>query len=1177
MGFKNKLLSAMLPLSIGILGMAWQIAPAASSPLDYKTFVNGSGLWICEPAGIMLYRNDTKSVRNIVLSDTVTGDSILDVAENSATLWVLARSGVYQIDFATTTVERLPGEKKGAPGDRLGIDDDYAWAALGDTLWRFDKLGREWFPYPMASSGAALHGVFSSGANVYCVLPSSVKIFSTKDEKWLEFPNKKGITLSPQSRFFLDRDVLLLVDGQNLFRYLISSQSWDAVKAPSPVIDMLSQDSTLYYLTASGMFKYATAASVIQPQDIPDLSRVRSFTRQQDTLICATEANFIKYDMRSKSSGNIQAPQNIGDFRVLKTLMLGGSLVIICPQNIGVYNQSTQFWENVPITAGGAKLRRLQWNDDNGLKLTYAKGYSTQLKGSIQKDYLIDSLKSDNDTSFLYFMSPRPIANLTLHTVFPKGRYLDAYFDNSDITQVPKKGIFFRGASEDRLESARLGTNTVDISQSKTIPSAQYEGAGAVLQSKSSLSTRDRRIVKVQTGAGLLISKTINKVIPYSETGIYNVKDVTDASSGPAEIIVPGSLTVNIDGEEIDTAKYNVVNSTGMLKFNRDDLLDPTSVITVSYQVRTVPDSGLGQVEMLPENHYGNMGYGSVTVSPTDWISPQAGFYYLKTDSFHTLINVAAPTEIRSSSDRLFLKFNPEITYDASTNKKAEAFSLQSRFGKKLSVFTNGLFADSGFKTTDNLDRGYGSLKHDADFKIAYDIKKELPVSYYQRDISSQRGIERRYEFDAGSHFQGFPYCDLTLSRNQVEGSRSDTISIMNIDSAIATARDTTFTDSVVNDTLNRLKDKFRVRLYETSSPFVEAALHINRLKYDLSYTGFSSEKEGMAQKGYGSIFYANGSISPIQRLTLTINGTFLQNPEGSLYRSVSNPSVILQTIDAPPGVDLALRNDIFYRSLLDTDTAVSKALSTVKVQRVGSLTLKPGTWTKSLAWISPILTLNQSISCNFSEQEPGIDAIVLTNRDILTQTFTRGIGANIFPNNDIIWRNDNQWTTADSSTKYYSFNDLKWWFTVRRFWQTRCEYDRDRPRYEKGGISRDFLRGLSQFTGTWNSWLQTTSGVSFSYMGTDTSQVTSMGPDISVTLIKQKWRFIRDLMNYHKLKLAWTNQHGRTEPQPAISYTLYLKVIFYPNISLTTNNTISFAKGAFTTLNGTISAALIF
>ena len=70
----------------------------------------------------------------------------------------------------------------------------------------------------------------------------------------------------------------------------------------------------------------------------------------------------------------------------------------------------------------------------------------------------------------------------------------------------------------------------------------------------------------------------------------------------------------------------------------------------------------------------------------------------------------------------------------------------------------NGLMPDSGFKTTDNLNRGYGDLKHDADFTAQYDIKKEIPVAYYQHDIASVGGIEKRYEVSAGSHFVGFPF-----------------------------------------------------------------------------------------------------------------------------------------------------------------------------------------------------------------------------------------------------------------------------------------------------------------------------------------------------------------------------------------------------------------------------------
>jgi hypothetical protein len=1188
MHLNGKLIFTLLQISGCCLGLFPSIASAAPSPLDYKTFVKGSALWISEPAGIMLYRSDTKSVRNIVLCDTVDNDSILDIVENSNALWILAKSGVYQIDYTTTTIEHLPGGKKGTIGGRLTVDDDYAWVSLEDTLWRFDKLGREWFPYPMNAGAAKLLGIHSNATNVYCVLPSSVKIFSTKDEKWLEFPNKKGIVISEQARFYLDKDVLLLVDGQNLFRYLINSQSWDVVKAPSPIMDLLSQDSVLYYYTSSGIFKYTTATSVTQPQDVPELSRIRSFSLSIDTLYCATNSNVIKYDMRAKSSGIIQSPQNISDFTVLKTILLGSTLITLCPKSIGVFNASAQFWENVPITVSGNKRKRVLWDDDNGLKLNYANGYSSQLTGSLQKNFTIDSLVLGSDSSFLYFQNQTPIANLTLHSTFTKGRYLDAFFDNSNISQIPKKGLFYRGASTDKVESGRLGTNTVDIDQSKTILTSQYEGANAVFQSERSLATRDRKIIKVHTGVGLIHSKTIYKVIPYSETGIYNIKgsggesgdfDESDTSKAQTETstseIVPGSRKVFIDGEEIDTSYYNLANATGDLKFNRDDLLDPTSVITVSYQVQTIPDSGIKHVELLPGNHFGNLGYASIVVSPTDWISPHVGYYYLKTDSVHQLMNVSAPAEIRSSKAGLFLKINPEITLDAVAGKKAEALALQSRFGEKLSVFANALITDSGFTTTDNLDRGYGSLKHDADFKIAYDIKKELPLSYYQRDIASENGTERRYEVSLGSHFQGLPFCDLTLSRNEVNGIR--------IDSTVYQNTDTSFADTALIDTLDRLKDKFRIRLYETSSPFVESALHISRLKYDVSYTGFSSKMENINETGYGSIFYGNLAVSPINRLTLSINSKFLNNPEGSQYKSEYHPTITIQTIDAPPGVELSFRNEADFKSLSDTalrkakelgatDTAPSKAL----VQRTVGLTLKPGTWTKYLSWISPLATYSQTVSCAFDEADPGFFNVLLAGKNVDKQTYTPGIGANIYPTNDIKFYNKDEWTTADSATKFFMLNDLKWWFGERRMWQTRWQYIKDRPRFTKG-ITKDNHDVSSQYNVNWNSWLQTIMGGFYQLSTNDSTSITQIGPKVAATFNKQKFSFIRDVMNNHTLKIAWITKNGRTEPSAEIIYNIILRLVVYPNISFYMNDEIAFKKGDFAKLSATIYGTLIF
>ena len=213
----------------------------------------------------------------------------------------------------------------------------------------------------------------------------------------------------------------------------------------------------------------------------------------------------------------------------------------------------------------------------------------------------------------------------------------------------------------------------------------------------------------------------------------------------------------------------------------------------------------------------------------------------------------------------------------------------------------------------------------------------------------------------------------------------------MRIDSVDILKKDTIRTDSIANDTMDRQKDKFRIHLYETSSPLLESALHLNRLSYDLSYTGFTSQKEHADGLGFGTIFYGNGTISPIKRLTLSAVGTYLKNPAGSQYSTEYSPSFIMQTIDAPPGMDLSARNDVSYKVQADS------GISTVSVLRIAGLTIKPGTWTQYLNWITPILGINQSVQCTFNRPDPDFETVLLANENVTNHSITKSLGANIF------------------------------------------------------------------------------------------------------------------------------------------------------------------------------------
>jgi hypothetical protein len=1207
----------------------------SSSPLQYKSFVKDSSLWISEPSGILEFRKDTRSVRSIVLSDSVDNDSILDIAQNGLVLSVLAQSGVYQIDLTTTTVEKLPGNKNGAhdKNGRITVDDDYVWVALQDTLWRFDKLGREWFPYAIAGGGNDFRALYSNSTSIYCVLPSSVKIFSTKDEKWLEFPNKKSVVVSADAHFYLDKSTLVFVDGQKIFRYLTASQSWDVLDARAPVTDILTQDTALFYLTGKDVFKYSTVAGVIQPMNIPGINGANCFTRLADSLVCATQSGFTTFDLNGKTTNSIFLPQNISDLNICKLFLVGGSIVALYPKDISAYNATTRLWENVSLGTGAGKRKITSW-DENGLRVRYAKGYESQLKGSIGENLIVDSvtysgvhdsigyldtgvprdttknIPASALTSYQFPYSnhfPFTETNLTLHNTFQDGRYLDFFLNNSIVKQVPTKGVFYRGAPNDYVEEARIGTNTFTAAQSQTLPTTQFEGQSAVLQSSQSLSTRDRKIVKVQAGTGYITAKTQYKVIDYSESGVYKIKFSDQSAHGPdapVNFIVPGSFKVYIDGEQIDSTNYTFTPPpAGTLIFSPNVIIDHSSLITISYQLDKVHPPVM-DIEWVPTTRVGEISYGSVSVSPTDWVSPQVGIYVLKTDTVHDLINAAIPLEFRTESLLRFLKINPEITIDGTSGKKAFGLAVQSRLGNKTSFLFNDLVTDSGFKTTNDLARGFSDPGHLANATVSYDVTKEVPLSYYQMDNSSLRGTEKRYQFTAGSHFLGFPFLDVSLSRNIVNGNLLDsTIQVVHLDPIGDTALPAI--DSV-RPRLDRDKDKLLFRLYETSSPFVESLLHINRLNYDVSYLLFNSRKEHVDSsdtanglilpaktstiQGSGSAFYGNITLSPTKRISLSEVGLFVNDAPGEIYRNEWSPTLMLQTNDAPPGFDITARNELNYKSFADSNASFCTIL------RMAMITLKPGTWFSFMNWIQPFYWIQDQLTCNFDTSNPGFSHLFFDDRSVATKSLTHTVGANIFPNNDIVFSNKNQWTTStkyDSTydsiqTMFYTFNDLKWHFGANRMFQTRWEWNHGRS--TDSAYYYDFHRGFMQYTNTWLPWLQTITGVtsnfvSKTYDSTDrnggtyflSSAVTQTGPIITISISDQNMGIIKTLSNSHTLNVTWKNEHGRTHSSPDITYSMYLKMVVAPNLSMDMYNNFSLVNSAFTKYNGNLSLKMIF
>jgi hypothetical protein len=1199
-------------------------------PIDYRTWTTGQSLWLWDHEQLFLYRTDSKALKAIKFSDSIAHDQAIDIAENGGVLWAAATSGLYQIDMTTSTIEHIPNGPGSFEGAKVAADADFAWVAQHDTLWKFDKLSREWLPFAFgkqAQPGTPLVGAYSDGTKVYVLTSTAILHFSISDEKWNSYPYS-GFSFSTQTRYFPSDQALVVVEGNKIFRYLPTKLSWDKFASSSDILDLQITKDPIYFVTDAGAFQYITSTSVLQRFDINDLQHARSVVVQGDSLLLTGDKNIISYSVSSRVSNNSPYPSQMPGVNPVKILDKDGIRLLVYPDAMALYHADAKTWELSKMIAarqGGG----FSW-DDNGAKMHYGPGYESQLKGNISQVATLQAKLAPADAleDTMYYTPAKfgkgLYSDLTLHTTLGKDRYTDIFFRKST-GKLPEKGLLYRGAADDRIESARLGTNTFTTQLSQTLPSVQYEGGSAIVHSESGLKNRDRKIVRAQAGGGLLTAQTVYKQLHYRIEGVYQL---TDTIQGKRGIIIPGTFKLSVDGESFDSSNYAFVASTGNLTVTRRDLIDPTSQIIASYKVETRPDSGLEAVEIIPKNNLGEMEFASGTLSPVDWVSLQAGYTGLKHDSLsqrRNIANVMLPFEFRKDKSEFLLKLTPELSYETGQKAKAGALGVQSRLGnwllgKSTSLLLNYSNIDSAFSSTDTLSSGFGKMRDDLDFTVNHDILTELPLKYTQLDRTSAYGTEHHKLASIGAHFQNLPFLDITWSRNEL--SMDNTSARLN-----NTAKDTVL--------LDRDKTKLKFDLYDLSSPYMQSLLHLNKFTYEIAYTRFTSNKEypeiaqpianGALLPGQGDIYYGSLTLCPISSMTITGQATYKKNKQDSIFTTIDTtggvtktsfdqktmniveliPNLTLQTIDAPKGIDISGNYSVVYSgashdSLSSLEQMNNGALS---MQRQFLIIAKPGTWTKYLSWMSPRFGLTQSLSLPYdsTHEVPHLSSLLfdpgISGR--VTQTY----GLYLYPTTEITFYHEDNYTTSDSSINLRVFNDLKWWLSANKLWQTRWQLNQNKDNPSAHLFPKSITDNtiFSCYDVTWNSWLRSNEQIYAVYsiidslpMVWDTSDggrgmqflwttpiehttKLEIGPDVSASISLQNRGLIKLFLDMNQLSVRWENQNGIFEPGVRISYFNYLQIVFKPNISFDMSHTISFKQGKLNSYSGNLQCKLLF
>ena len=1154
---------------------------AAQSALSWRVFTRNENTWIHHPNGLLLFSTLSRSIKPFPVDPVRYIDTLTDCIEYDGYLWVASNAGLYQIDMATRSVERIARSGDSTATGKLAQDMDYLWFATDDALFQFDKLGREWLWFALPAPVSRVAGVWSNGEEIFLLGSTELFRFSVATEKWnrypLDRPLSDGVVFYPGAASFK------VLDGTTLALYRPGSFSWqytDCAIAPKLVAD---EDSVVYISDGKNVQRVTCESGMVKQLNIPNPGRITAIATMPDSLVFTTEKRIGRFSLQQETMEFIEYDQDVKTDAILKVIPTNAFLLVITDGAVSWYDKETRSWQHVSRTGFRQKRKVFSWTEDE-CGMRYSRGMQSTVSGNLRTGMTFDWTGYDYDTSFSYrresrmtdsgmqsvrvvdttidsvplmeYAGPDVIGNVNVHTSDGNDRIADVFFNNSSRVTAPEKGIYYRGNRDDYLNSFRIGTTGSEFIESPLLPAVSMEGGTAALESRARLATRDRKIVRVTGGSGYIMTKTITRVLPYRADGTYDlvVKPAADSTgdddtTGTADstIIVKGSCRVIVDGEVLDTTLYNFYTSTGKLRFRALAPIDPVSSIVVEYKVRTVPEGRISNIEMLPSHRFGKLHFGNVTVAPNEWISAQAGFTGIDRDSLDQVFNVAVPLELRNTEKDLMLKLRPEFLYNTKNGTRAGGVQLQSCLGNKTGILFNSLFADTAFTSTDTLTRGYGARLSEYDMTLSHDIRQELPLAYYQHQRYAVDGKENRFALSAGARFTNLPFFEVSVSRNTFErtAAREDTAQAI--------------------DSLYTRKDKVKFRLYETSSKLLENLTRFHKVSYDITHSEYRSELPGSGSWVPGRLSSVNFSFAPVQRATLS--GELLYRGKmhlDGLPSSDIRPAMTLQMIDVPDGVDVSMISSLKYSRF------ASENYSTDSLDRSLRVVLKPGKWFSFLGWFSPRAKITQVTRCRFSSLDVPAGHLLLGNEGRTASVLAREAGVNLYPLDGVLFTNNNEWAENDGKTSFRTNNRLQYVFNARNTLTAYWNYA------DLSTISTH--DGLVSFDKIWVPWFRTMSGIKTDIRNDSTGNAINTGPRLTLNINIDKFRFIQSLSNYHDFQCTWTRRNSRTDPVPEITYNFGLRMKVFPNIEFQVKNTsFKFRDGAFDDFTNEVLVSVYF
>jgi hypothetical protein len=751
--------------------------------------------WVGTPRGLYRYQYEEDAWAVFGSHNGLPSNDVQMLMWDGEWLWAATPSGVAAGDIKLNKWLAYD-DGNGLPSNRvftLAAEKDYVWVGTDRGAARYDKLIQEWELFTVQSGlpDSAVFDIAADGELVYFGTGKGLAEYDVRFEKWRTFGRANGIPSDTIRFIYPTAEYLWLFTDQGPARF--NKKLHTAVPYADPrlryaaIRDLAVENEQMWLATESGIYIYDPANSVWrefpQRDNLPDQS-ILALCFNQDSRWFITGKGISVFESRNQSWRRFNRTHGLSSDQYDAAAAFLGRTFLFNDRFIDHYRPQENQWYGYPLKDLGSDGSKKPWislNKEQGSYVSLGEDARFSLSGTRfrrQFNGTYDYSVAGGTGGY----SSRDFTRMDLKAQLqlPKGRTLNGFYDNTDLSQT-LYGVKYRGKESDLLQEAAWGDIRVEQGKNELLPALGLFGTSARLEWGRKTERYKRSLLSARGVSGERTTAQETEFFrgnlrsggsSFADTA-YIRRSIFRLTDSAAEIPVDeGSVKIyRDDGDPSTNTANTVLNAVHSGLAGDFDLLTPT----VDYRI----DVKTGTVQFLTAVHMNSsivaaglsrgIPFEQALKTAGRWENAEVNRYFVGSmeilpHSFRLdIINASGARHPlaefgidRNGDDRVdsefintrdgILTFPQERPFPASAYDSVRAvsqFRLHARFQSEIPTFALG---------HSNLLRGSEILKVDGDVLTAgneyvLDYTSGTLLILKEGTVAEDSEIEIRYEY----------------------------------------------------------------------------------------------------------------------------------------------------------------------------------------------------------------------------------------------------------------------------------------------------------------------------------------------------------------------------------------------------------------------------------------------